>query len=96
MSRPRAFVLGVREFRSDLTTHFDYPLIETYDLGRDLAHRLTLRHWDQSRSTNLTRGQRLMLSVAERLVLRVADRTLSEQVDDALRHALADMQRAIS
>ena len=46
-ARLRAFLLGVREFRSDLTTHFDYPLIEDYDRGREWAHRLTFRRWDQ-------------------------------------------------
>ena len=42
----RAFLLGVWEFRRDWTTHFDGDLIEIYDSGRDLAHRLTLRHFD--------------------------------------------------
>lgn len=45
----RAFVLGVREFRLGSTTHFeDYDLLCTYDRGRDLAHRVTLRHWDDT------------------------------------------------
>ena len=39
-------MLGMLEFRSDCTTHFDHPQIETYDAGRDLAHKLTLRHFD--------------------------------------------------
>jgi hypothetical protein len=42
-----AFLRGVREFRSDLTTHYDYPLIETYDAGREAAHRLTFRRYDR-------------------------------------------------
>jgi hypothetical protein len=47
----RAFVLGVREFRSDLTTSFvghpdEYRMYEAYDKGRDLAHRVTLRRFD--------------------------------------------------
>lgn len=42
----RAFLLGMLEYRSDCTTHFDRDLIETYDRGRDLAHRLTLRRYD--------------------------------------------------
>ena len=42
----RAFLLGLFEFRRDLTTHFDPPLIDVYDYGRELAHRLTLRRWD--------------------------------------------------
>jgi hypothetical protein len=47
VSRLRAFALGMFEFRSSLTTHFDGDLIETYDAGRELAHRLTFRHWEQ-------------------------------------------------
>ena len=39
-----AFILGLIEFRSDLTTSTDY--IEAYDWGREIAHRLTLRYWD--------------------------------------------------
>lgn len=46
--RIKAFVLGVREFRSDFTTSYDYPLIEWYDFGRELAHRVTFRRFDQS------------------------------------------------
>lgn len=46
MARIKAFLLGVREFRTDLTTHFDYPLIEAYDRGRELAHRITRRRYD--------------------------------------------------
>lgn len=45
--RLRAYVLGWREFRLDLTTHFeDYDLLCAYDRGREHAHRVTLRHWD--------------------------------------------------
>lgn len=47
MTKLRAYLLGIREFRSDFTTRFDYPLIETYDAGRDMAHRLTFRRWDR-------------------------------------------------
>lgn len=47
-ARIRAFLFGVREFRSDFTTNFGSHLIESYDAGRDFAHRLTLRYWDQS------------------------------------------------
>jgi hypothetical protein len=43
----RAFLLGVREFRSSLTTSYDdYDLLLAYDRGRELAHRLTFRRWD--------------------------------------------------
>jgi len=44
----RIFLLGMREYRTDLTTHFDYPEIETYDRGRDWAHRLTFRRYDST------------------------------------------------
>jgi hypothetical protein len=40
------FFLGAYEFRRTVTTHFDYPEIETYDLGREWAHRLTLRAFE--------------------------------------------------
>lgn len=47
MQKIRAFLLGVMEFRSDLTTSFnDYDLYAAYDSGRDLAHRFTFRRWD--------------------------------------------------
>ena len=51
MNRLRAFVLGLREFRRDLTTSFagmpgEYALYDAYDRGRDLAHKVTLRRWD--------------------------------------------------
>lgn len=47
MKTIHAFLLGIREFRSQVTTSFDSPLIEAYDTGRDLAHRLTLRVFEQ-------------------------------------------------
>ena len=42
----KAFMLGVAEFRSCLTTHFDDPLIRSYDWGREIAHRITLRRYE--------------------------------------------------
>lgn len=48
MTRLRAFLMGMREFRRDLTTHYDEPLIQTYDWGREWAHRLTMRRWDDN------------------------------------------------
>lgn len=42
----RAFLLGVVQFRSDLTSACSPALIESYDTGRELAHKLTLRLWD--------------------------------------------------
>jgi len=42
-----AFINGVREFRTDWTTHYeDDSLLESYDWGREWAHRLTFRHFD--------------------------------------------------
>ena len=46
MNKVKVFLLGMREFRLGCTTHFDYPLIENYDAGREFAHRITLRKWD--------------------------------------------------
>jgi len=47
VQKVRAFLLGVREFRRDLTTHFGEDLIEVYDRGREFAHKVTLRYWDE-------------------------------------------------
>jgi hypothetical protein len=47
MKRIRAFINGVREFRWDFTTHYDSEQeLNAYDWGRELAHMITLRHWD--------------------------------------------------
>lgn len=43
-----AFLLGIREFRSDWTTSYDDNRIEAYDAGRELAHKLTFRRFDNS------------------------------------------------
>jgi len=44
MSKIKAFILGMIEFRSDCTTNVGE--IESYDSGRDFAHRITFRHFD--------------------------------------------------
>ena len=45
----KTFALGMIEFQTDFTTHFDdQELLETYDMGRELAHRLTLRKFEQT------------------------------------------------
>lgn len=49
MNKLSIYLLGMREFRLDSTTSFGYPQIETYDRGRDMAHRLTLRRFDHTR-----------------------------------------------
>lgn len=47
ITRLSAFIAGMREFRTDWTKHYaDENILEWYDRGRDLAHRLTFRHWD--------------------------------------------------
>jgi hypothetical protein len=44
----QAFVLGAWEFRLNFTTHFaDNGMQYAYDWGRELAHRLTLRRFEQ-------------------------------------------------
>lgn len=48
MTRIRAFLLGMIEFRSMWTTGYDdQSLMETYDWGREWAHRLTFRRFEQ-------------------------------------------------
>ena len=47
MARIKAFIHGVREFRSDYTAHYNnLSLLDAYEWGREWAHRLTLRRWD--------------------------------------------------
>ena len=48
MFKIKAFLLGLVEFRSAFTTHFnDYGATLAYDTGRELAHKLTLRRFEQ-------------------------------------------------
>jgi len=46
MRRLLIFLLGVKEFRSSMTTHFGWPEIETYDRGREFAHAVTFRRFE--------------------------------------------------
>lgn len=49
MSRIRhliAFLHGMVEFRESFTTWYPYPYIESYDWGREWAHRLTFRRFE--------------------------------------------------
>jgi hypothetical protein len=48
MSKLRAFLLGMREFRLDFTTHMPEDRIDAYDWGREWAHRLTLRRFEST------------------------------------------------
>jgi len=47
-----AFLLGMIEFRRDCTTSFvgqerEHSKYRAYDLGRDLSHRMTFRHYEE-------------------------------------------------
>lgn len=43
----KAFLHGMMEFRSDCTTNYDHCGLQwEYDLGRELAHRLTFRRYE--------------------------------------------------
>lgn len=42
----KAFVLGIYEFRRSFTTSMPEELEEAYGLGRELAHKVTLRHYE--------------------------------------------------
>ena len=47
MIRIKAFILGVVEFRSAFTTHFEnYADLLSYDTGRELAHKPTFRRFE--------------------------------------------------
>ena len=42
----KAFILGVLEFRRSFTTSMPEELEESYGWGREWAHRLTLRRYE--------------------------------------------------
>lgn len=47
MRRLRAFLWGVAEYRSGVTTHYyDVGEANAYDWGREWAHRLTGRRFE--------------------------------------------------
>ena len=48
LQRLRAFVLGAYEFRRSWTTNPGEDLIEDYDWGREWAHRVTLRRFEET------------------------------------------------
>lgn len=53
MSKLHALMLGMREFRQSFTTSFvgqpnEHALYAAYDQGRDLAHRLTFRRFEEA------------------------------------------------
>lgn len=42
-----SFLLGVREFRSSVTSHLeDDGQRHAYEIGRELAHKVTLRRFE--------------------------------------------------
>jgi len=48
MKNIKAFILGMAEFKSTYTTHHaDLREADCYDRGRELAHKLTFRHFEQ-------------------------------------------------
>lgn len=47
MKTIRAFLLGMWEFRCSYTTHVGGRYVESYDWGRELAHRATFRRFEQ-------------------------------------------------
>jgi hypothetical protein len=47
MNKVKAFLNGMREFRLSFTEHYEnLALARAYDQGRELAHKLTLRRFD--------------------------------------------------
>lgn len=49
VQRPHLAWRGAREYRSDVTEHFeDLFDLECYDAGRELAHMLTRRRYDNA------------------------------------------------
>lgn len=49
MTIVHAFLLGISEFRTSTTTSFNNDkLLNAYDTGRELAHKLTLRRFEDS------------------------------------------------
>lgn len=49
MNKIYAFFIGVAEFRTDYTTNFkDAEAAHAYEWGREIAHRVTLRHFENN------------------------------------------------
>lgn len=47
MNHVKAYLLGVWQFRTNWTTHVAYEYARSYDAGRDIAHWLTFRKYEQ-------------------------------------------------
>ena len=47
MNKVKAFLSGMREFRLSMTRRYENPaLTKAYDQGREIAHKLTLRRFE--------------------------------------------------
>ena len=47
MKNIKAFILGIKEFKLTYTTHIEnYHESVYYEKGRDLAHKITFRYFD--------------------------------------------------
>ena len=47
MKKMNAFIQGIAEFRQAFTPHFDdWQLSKAYEKGREIAHKFTLRHFE--------------------------------------------------
>jgi len=46
IAHPVACFWGVREFRWGWTRHYEFPTCEGYNWGREFAHVVTHRRWD--------------------------------------------------
>lgn len=46
LKHPIIAFYGIKEFRSEWTKHYEEPEINSYDAGRELAHKLTFRKFE--------------------------------------------------
>lgn len=47
MENVKAFIKGIIEFRLTITTHYENDTqLEYYDMGRELAHKMTFRKFE--------------------------------------------------
>lgn len=50
MTKTKAFLLGMREFRMTFTTWIQHPdMKKPYDMGREFAHKATFRQFEPNR-----------------------------------------------
>jgi len=49
MKTIKAFIQGVIEFRCSFTTYYgDYAIDRAYDYGREFAHKITARRFEEA------------------------------------------------